>query len=275
VITVGDLAVFVVVEGNAAETLLVLHGFPTSSHDFVEVLPRLCERFRVVLHDHPGFGLSDKPERYSYSLFEQADVALGLWRALGVERAHLLAHDYGTSVATELLARRERQLLPLELTSVTLCNGSMHVELARLTMVQQLLLHELTGPWMARLASRRIFGSQMRRIIGDPSTLSEERIDRMWEAIQLRGGKLRSHAISQYQHERRRFWDRWIGALTRLDLPAHILWGRRDPVAVSAIAEQLGREIPGAQLTWLDELGHYPMIEAPERWAQAALSFYG
>lgn len=270
---VAGLRVFALSEGSG-ETLVVLHGFPTSSHDFDQALPVLCERFRVVLHDHPGFGLSEKPERYSYSFFEQTDVALGVWKELGVERAHVLAHDYGTSIATELVARRERGLLPIELESLTLCNGSVHVELSQLTIIQKLLVNPLTGPAMQRLGNRRVFARQMRAIVGDARNLSDDRIDHMWEALAHDDGRLRTHAISQYQRERRRFWDRWIGALTRLDLPVHVLWGRRDPVAVPAIAETLAGEIPHARLTWLDDLGHYPMVEAPERWARAALAFY-
>ncbi|HZO13837.1 MAG TPA: alpha/beta hydrolase [Polyangiaceae bacterium] len=270
---VAGRRVFALAEGSG-ETLVVLHGFPTSSHDFDEALPILRERFRVVLHDHPGFGLSEKPERYSYSFFEQTDVALGVWKQLGVERAHVIAHDYGTSIATELVARRERGLLPIELASVTLCNGSVHVELSQLTTIQKLLVNRFTGPAMQRLGNRRIFARQMRAIVGNPQSLSDDRIDCMWQALDHDDGRLRTHAISQYQGERRRFWDRWIGALTRLDLPAHILWGRRDPVAVPAIAETLASEIPNARLTWLEDLGHYPMVEAPERWARAALGFY-
>src|SRR5262245_42691331 len=86
---VGGMQVFALTEGSG-ETLLVLHGFPTSCHDFDEALPFLSQKMRVVMHDHPGFGLSDKPERYSYSLLEQTDIALGVWRAMGVERAHLI-----------------------------------------------------------------------------------------------------------------------------------------------------------------------------------------
>jgi pimeloyl-ACP methyl ester carboxylesterase len=81
-------------------------------------------------------------------------------------------------------------------------------------------------------------------------------------------------AISSYLDERTRFRERWIGALRKLDLPAHVLWGRRDPVAIPAIAEALAETIPGARLTWLDELGHYPMLENPTRWAENVLSFF-
>jgi pimeloyl-ACP methyl ester carboxylesterase len=73
--------------------------------------------------------------------------------------------------------------------------------------------------------------------------------------------------------ERVRFWHRWIGALRELDRPAHVLWGRSDPIAVPAIAEQLVREMPNCQLTWLDRVGHYPMVEAPADFATAARSF--
>ena len=87
------------------------------------------------------------------------------------------------------------------------------------------------------------------------------------------GGRARLPALAGYMNERTRFRERWIGALTALELPAHVLWGRRDPVARPAIAEQLAREIPRNELTWLDELGHYPMLESPRRWAEPALAF--
>jgi pimeloyl-ACP methyl ester carboxylesterase len=73
----------------------------------------LAKSRRVIVHDHLGFGLSDKPAEYSYSLMEQAAYAVGVWRKLGIRRGHLLANDYGTSVATELLARHVRGMLPI------------------------------------------------------------------------------------------------------------------------------------------------------------------
>lgn len=265
---------FFVDEGpHDAPVLLFLHGYPTSSHDLAPALPLLTAERRVVAHDHLGFGLSDKPEDFSYSLMEQADQALALWRALGIQRAHLVAHDYGTSVATELLARRERGLLPIELDSVTLCNGSMHIELADLRIIQVLLRNEWTGPLAARLASRALFARNMRRILARPEVLDDDAIDGMWALLERADGRLRMPQITQYLLERRRFWHRWIGALTRLDLPCHVLWGRKDPVAVPAIGQQVADETPTARLTWLEELGHYPMLEDPEAWSAALIAF--
>lgn len=260
--------------GPHEETLVILHGFPTSSFDFHRVMPHFTKRFRVVIHDHVGFGLSDKPRDYSYSLFEQAEVAMEIWRGSGIERAHLLAHDYGTSVATEVLARRERGSCPVDLQSVTLANGSVFIELAHLTPSQLALRNKTLGPVFARLSSKVVFQAQLRKIFGTPDAVSKDELDAAWALLVHADGKLVLPAISSYLDERTRFKQRWIGALAKLDIPAHVLWGRRDPVAVPAIAEALADTIPRVHLTWLDELGHYPMLEDPTRWAENVLKFF-
>ncbi len=255
------------------ETLVILHGFPTSSQDFYKVWPLLTEKFRVIIHDHLGFGFSDKPADYSYSLVEQAETALELWRRLGIGEAHLLAHDYGTSVATEITARRERGHEPVRLKSLTLCNGSVHIELADLRVLQVLLRNKTLGPLVARLSSRRVFGLQMKRIWGDSDKLPVEEIDAMWACITNNDGKAAMPRISQYLHERVRFKNRWIGSLQRLDIPAHVLWAQKDPVSLPTIGRRLKVDMPHAEYTELPEPGHYPMLEDPEGWAAAALNF--
>jgi len=263
--------VFAVDSGGERPCMAVLHGYPTSSYDFHQVLPRLATRYRVIVHDHLGFGLSDKPRDYSYSLHEQADVALALWQELGVGSAHLVAHDYGTSVATEILARYELGYRPVELRSLTLCNGSMHIELAHLRVIQKLLLSETLGPLVARVGSQRVFSYNMKKLWGDQALLSRDELDAMWELLSRDDGRLRLPQITQYLRERRRFWHRWIGALEECPLPANILWGTADPVAGRDIAELHHAEIPQSRLALLEGVGHYPMLEAPERWSDALL----
>lgn len=256
-----------------AAPLVILHGFPSSSFDFHLALAHLAKNRRVILHDYLGFGLSDKPSDYSYSLHEQADNVIALMHHYGVQRAHLLAHDYGTSVATELLARHARGLLPIELKSVTLCNGSVHIALAKLTPSQKVLRLPKIGALFAQVAQPAIFKAQLRRILGHPQAVSEDELDWMWSLMIYNGGRdCLPHLIS-YLDERTRFQYRWTHGLTAFEGPAHVLWGRRDPIAVPAIPERLAREFPNPRVTWLPELGHYPMLEAPESWAAEALSF--
>jgi pimeloyl-ACP methyl ester carboxylesterase len=264
-LSVGGLEVFCVDQGAGSETLLLLHGFPTSSYDWSRVWNALAAHRRVVACDLPGFGFSAKPADYSYSLLEQADVVELVLRELGVRRAHVVAHDMGTSVATELLARRAAGLLHFEIDRLVLMNGSVHAELAHLTPAQKLLRRPWLGPLFARVASATTYRLQLRRILGRKEALSDRDLDEQFALIRLDNGHLRLPAIIGYYAERTRFRRRWIGALEELDLPAMILWGRLDPVAVPAIAEALARETPGAELVWMEDLGHYPQLEDPGR----------
>jgi pimeloyl-ACP methyl ester carboxylesterase len=272
-IHVPDGRIFVVEIGDKPEKddrtpVLVLHGFPTSSWDFADAAPLLGRR--VVLFDFLGFGYSDKPHDAGYSLFEQADVVIEVARACGLRRVHLWSHDMGTSVATELLARRERRLLPFEIASLVLMNGSVHVDMASPTVGQRLLMSPL-GPAFARASRRSVFVAQMRRVFSRaPST---ETLERMWDLVARCDGALRLPAIIRYMEERVRFRRRWIGALERTDLPVLVAWGAKDPVAKMAIGERLVRETPSADMVSWDDLGHYPQVEDPACVAEAVAAF--
>jgi len=137
--------VFVRVDGPAdAPLVTLLHGFPTSSYDWAAVVARLRDRRRPLALDFLGFGDSDKPGRYS--LLRQAGVVQAVWARLGVERTELVAHDYGVSVAQELLARRT----DVEIARLALLNGGLIPALHRPLPVQGALAHPLTGPLLAR-----------------------------------------------------------------------------------------------------------------------------
>ncbi|NXG59485.1 MEST protein, partial [Hemiprocne comata] len=91
---------------GSSDVVVLLHGFPTSSYDWCKIWEGLTQRFhRVIALDFVGFGFSDKPRPHHYSIFEQASIVEGLVRHLGLhhQRINLLSHDYGDTVAQELL----------------------------------------------------------------------------------------------------------------------------------------------------------------------------
>ena len=105
VVPVAGHDIFVVDRGRLdAPALVLLHGFPGSSFDWRLVVDALAPRWRVLTFDFLGYGLSAKPDQ-AYSLFDQADLVEELLAAKGVDRAVLVAHDMGDTVAAELLAR--------------------------------------------------------------------------------------------------------------------------------------------------------------------------
>jgi pimeloyl-ACP methyl ester carboxylesterase len=254
-------------------TICFLHGYPSASYDYFRMLRYLDEDFSYVIHDHLGFGLSDKPSNYSYSLIEQAEIAMEFWKQLGLKEIHLVSHDYGTSVANEIIVRKLQGFEPVKIKTVTFCNGSMHIELAKLKLVQRILKHPFWGKYAVSMLNKTAFQRTMQDIWYNKILCDKEEMNVLWEMLMLNAGKEVLHKISQYNNERVKYWHRWIPALTRLDIPTHILWAQEDPIAVKAIAEQLHKEIPGSVYTKIEHCGHYPMLEKPETFALELTAF--
>ena len=278
-ITVNDRKLFVIDTSSffssenqvPSKTMVVLHGYPTSSYDYYKVLPELSKHYRVIIHDHLGFGFSDKPLDYSYSLLDQADLALQLWQQLGVKKVHLLAHDYGTSIATEIIARNNNHELTIEIEKLTLCNGSMHIELSQLRTIQKLLKNKWLGKYVAKLTTYAIFSKNLRNVYFDKTKVSNNELKDMWMQLDYNEGRKVIHKLSQYINERYTYWDRWIGALKETNLQTNIVWAKNDPVAVPAIARLIATEISNNKLFWIENTGHFPMLENPEGWLNCIL----
>jgi pimeloyl-ACP methyl ester carboxylesterase len=262
------------VERGSGPVLVLVHGFPTSSYDYRALIERLAAHFRCIAFDFPGYGLSDKPVAYSYSLFQQADAMEALLRALGVARARVVCHDMGTSVMCELLARREEGRLGFELEHVTFTNGSMLQWLADITPFQKLLASNETLAQAIELCSQ-IPGSMVAGLRGltrrkEAISADDEVVIR--ELLVHDDGHLRLPALAGYMRERYVNKERWIGALTRSAERVSIVWATEDPIANLAMGRALHALLPAAPYIELDGVGHFVTFEDPDRVAAAVLA---
>ncbi len=267
-INVNGYAVFVVEEGEASKpNLLVLHGYPTSSFDYHMALPLLTKHFKVIVHDHLGFGFSEKPENYSYSLIDQANIALQLWQNLSIKSGYVLAHDYGTSVLTEIVAKWNFGFRPININGLILGNGSLLIDKVKLLFVQRLLMNKKMGPVVVKLGTERYFQYNMKNLWWDKSKYPKFEMSQIYKVGLSKEAKKVFPKLSLYNHERYKFFNRWINnGLYKTDLPLNIYWADKDPIAVIAMAHELKENIPASNLQILKDVGHYPMLEAPELW---------
>jgi pimeloyl-ACP methyl ester carboxylesterase len=261
-VDVNGHSIFLRLAAGRGPQLLFLHGYPSSSYDWRLVLERLPE-LRAACFDMLGFGLSDKPRDHVYSLLDQADLVEGVVRQLDADEVVLVAHDMGTSVATELLARDLDGRLPFRVQSVLLLNGSMVIERASLTPSQKLLRSRL-GPLAARLSNERAFRAQFRRIFSPEHPLTREEAADQWALLAHGGGHRILHRLTHYLHERVTYAERWHGALRDWPGRLELAWAMRDPVCTEAVLDAVLELRPSAPVTRLAELGHYPQLEAPE-----------
>jgi pimeloyl-ACP methyl ester carboxylesterase len=251
--------------------LLILHGFPTSSFDFHGVVDRLASDRRVRLFDLLGYGLSEKPDR-SYSLALQADIAMAFTGALGVERLGLLTHDLGDTVGGELLARQLEGSWDARVTDRALINGSIYIDLAHLSPGQQLLLAlpDQKLPDDAPTDAASVMAG-VTATFSPLTAIDQDERQALWEMISHLDGQLLLPRLIRYIEERRRSETRFTGAIEHHPSPLVVAWGQDDPIAVPAMAEQLCSRRPDATLHRLGGVGHYPMVEAPDRLLEALL----
>jgi pimeloyl-ACP methyl ester carboxylesterase len=253
--------------------LLLLHGFPSSSFDWRLLLERETEH-AVVAPDFLGFGLSEKPRDHDYTLHWQADMVEDIVSRENAKRpVFFLAHDMGTSVANELMARDIDGSLEMDLTGGLLLNGSMIQDAASPTLGQR-LLRSAVGPLFSRLSSERFFRQQFGSIFSPDHPLTDDEAEDQWELIRAGGGRTLSHKTIAYMEERFKHAERWHGAIREWEKPLAIGWGMLDPVATEAVLDALVALRPSAPVTRFEELGHYPQIEDPAQVAgglQAAL----
>jgi pimeloyl-ACP methyl ester carboxylesterase len=291
--------VFVVEHGSPGrgETLVCIHGFPTASWDWHAIWPALCRRFGyVIAPDLMGHGWSAKPLRWEYSMFDQADLIQTLLTERGVQRCHILGHDYGDSVAQELLARHverhERNKLPAPtfihpaiqngrqeparmpfIESVCLLNGGLFPEAHRRRLVQKLLLSPF-GAVFSRLTWEGRFGASLSAIFGPNTKPNAQQIREFWRLVKHDDGHHLNHRLIQYVPERVANRERWVSAMQKTRARLRFINGAADPVSGAHMAERYRELIPHPDVVLLPGIGHYPQIEAPQAVIDAITAFH-
>lgn len=255
----------------AAEPLLLIHGFPTAAWDWHYLWQPLSERYQLIACDMLGFGDSAKPRPHAYSLLEQADLQQALLAHLHISApVHVLAHDYGDSVAQELLARHYEGRIAL--ASCVFLNGGLFPETHQPVLLQKLLLTPL-GPLLARLFTRQALARNFRHIFGPATQPTEQELDGFWSLLCSNNGRAVMPLLIGYIVERRLHRQRWLVAMQDQQVPLRLIDGGVDPVSGAHMLARYRELIPNADWVLLDTIGHYPQIEAPEQVLQHYLQF--
>lgn len=255
-------------DAHASTALVLIHGFPTSSWDWAKVWRPLCEAFpRVIAPDMIGFGYSAKPRDYRYSILDQADLHENLLAHLRVERYHILAHDYGDTVAQELLARHEERRASMDsslaIESCVFLNGGLFPEVHRARPVQKLLLTPL-GPLLGRFMSQEKFDRGFSEIFGRKTQPTPNELRDFWRLIRHEDGHRILHKLIRYLPERRAHRERWVGVLQKTTVPLRLINGPDDPVSGAHMVARYRELVPHADAVTLPGVGHYPQVEFPE-----------
>ena len=256
----GGHAIFSRMAGQG-EPLILLHGFPTSSWDWNRLWPMLAQHHQVLTLDMLGFGFSDKPALYDYSIEDQADLFEGWIVGLGLKSVSLFAHDYGGSVAQELLAREQEGILPFQIRQVCFLNGALFPEVNSPLLIQK-LLHSPLGGLVSLGLTRRAFERNLTRLFSSSRPPSAADLDDFWYLLTYNNGRGVLHRLIHFMEERRCHRNRWVGALQNATQPLRLISGVSDPVSGAAMGRRFRELVPEPDVVSLRGVGHYPHFEA-------------
>ena len=196
-VTIDGQQIFYRSEGEGP-VLLFIHGYPTASFDWVKVWPALSSQYRCVTLDMLGFGFSSKAPK-KYLIKEQASVINTLLKHLQISRAHILSHDYGDTVAQELLAQHNENTLSFTIESLHLLNGGLFPETHLALPIQKLLLSPLGG-LLIRFLNKNAISKSMNTIFGPNTPPTAQEIDDFWSLISENNGNRYMHLSVSYTH---------------------------------------------------------------------------
>lgn len=263
---------------ESAKPLLLVHGFPTSSYDWVPTWKMLGAKRRLIACDMLGFGLSDKPKvgfkGLGYTIHWQTDVQAALLNHLAIRDFDALVHDYGVSVGQELLARQQGGFGIEELGQCLFLNGGIFPDQHRPVTMQTLGVSKI-GFLVSVLMTRKNFATNFAQVFGPSTKPAEPELDAFWEFIAHKGGNRLTHKLLHYIADRRTHKDRWEAALVAAQNRIGLINGALDPVSGQHAYDKWREVLPDAQHHLLPDVGHYPQVEAPERVAAKVLEWLG
>jgi pimeloyl-ACP methyl ester carboxylesterase len=264
-VEVDGLSIFYREAGRAdAPTLLLLHGFPSSSRMFEPLLSRLSGHYRLVAPDYPGFGHSDAPDTktFEYTFDRLAMVMQHFAEKLGIERYVLLVQDYGGPVGFRLaLAHPERIQALIVQNAVAHEDGLGPLWEKRRAFWADRAANEagLRENLMSRAAARQ-------RHVGTSPNVDKYDPD-LWDdefAFLSKPGQTEIQSDLFYDYRTNvAAYPAWQAWLRKHQPPTLVVWGKYDPSFLAAEAEAYRRDLPGAEVHVIDA-GHFALDEKPD-----------
>jgi len=254
-------------EAGSGPAVVLLHGWPTSSLLWRNVMPAVARGNRVIAPDLPGFGASDKPPgvRYGFDFFERAID--GLLERLGVDRVGLAVHDLGGPIGLHWALRNRDRVGALALLN-TLVYPDFHPSVFE-------FIENCANPEKRDgFTSAESLTGLLRAGVGDPDRITPELAAAMVEPYATPGAR-RALADAGIGLELPG-WHEIEQGLPGLEVPVRIVYGERDAFLpdVAETMARVARDLPQAQVTTLPDAGHFLQEDAPEEVGELLAAFF-
>lgn len=272
---VGNVQIFYREAGSPSHpTLVLLHGFPSSSHMFRGLIPLLSPHYHVIAADMPGFGYSGQPspQQFEYTFDHIADVMDQFLGAVGVAKYSIYVQDYGAPIGFRLFLKH-----PDRMQAIITQNGNAYTEglssfwgesiepyWKEKTPETEKKIRELLTIEVTKFQYEKGYVDPD-RVSPDSYTLDQMTLDRPGnDVIQLA-------LFYDYQNNVRQY-PQWHEALRKYNPPVLAVWGKNDPIFLPAGAEAFQRDVPNAEIHFVDS-GHFALEDHADEIGQYITAF--
>ena len=243
-----------------APTILLLHGFPTSSHMFRDLIPLLADRYHLVAPDYPGFGYSSRPaqEAFAYTFDHLTDVVDDFTRLIGLKRYALYMQDYGGPVGLRLATRHPERVTALLIQNANAYEEGITPDLRRLVLRLWTDQSETAAAALRPLFELPATKDAFVHGVEDPSLVSPDAWEHAQWGMDRSGNKAIQFALQANYGSNPELYNTWQAYFRRYQPPTLVTWGKGDPVFAVAGAEAYRKDLPKAEIHILDA-GHFAL----------------
>ncbi|MCW3056625.1 MAG: hypothetical protein JWO21_594 [Solirubrobacterales bacterium] len=249
---------------DAREAIVFVHGNPGSSSDWTALVEAAGELGRALAVDMPGFGRADAPAGFGYQVSSYADFLDGALEQLGVDRAHLVLHDFGGPFGLLWGVQHPQAWASVVLINIGVMPGYTWHSMAKRWRTP--VLGELVQAWIPRWGWRRTMQKS------SPRGLPEDFVDKMYDDYDR---VTRQTVLKLYRAtpDPGRTAEELGGAVAEMHKPALVVWGAADPFISVQYAERQRDFFDVQEMLILDESGHWPFQDDPQAVEAAIVPF--
>lgn len=272
---VDGLNIFYREAGDPAKpTIVLLHGFPSSSHMYRDLIPKLSGRYHVIAADMPGFGYSDQPsiDQFEYSFAHLTDVMDDFINSRGIKRYAIYVMDYGSPVGFRLFVKH-----PERITAIVSQNGNAYNEGLSPFWGENLVPYWNDKNAETEKKPRTLveFGTtkfQYTQGFRNPENVNPDSYTNDQAILDRPGNKDIQLALFYDYRTNVAQYDQWHATLRKYHPPILAVWGKNDPIFIPPGAEAFKRDVPDAEVHFLDT-GHFALEEDSDKIAGYMLDF--
>lgn len=237
---------------NGKPPLLLIHGFASSTYTFRRMIPLLQHQFSIIALDLPGFGRSEKPTSFIYSLQNYAELMLECIQHFGISKPYIVAHSMGGQIALNMA-----RIAPEKISKLILLCSSGYLRRAKKPLIYSSYL-PFFEKFVHYYVRRKEVIDHLRNVVYNHSLISDELIDEFARPLEEKGFyqaliRLLRHREDLEPHQ-----------LQKIQVPTLLIWGEEDKVVPVDIGYRLVHDLPRAHLIIYEKTGHLITEEKPE-----------